>query len=86
MAITIHSALHARQVSYKFEKQLSKYRYNEDLVKLLENIDVMITELSKEEVIVRQTRKDAAYNKKKQEVSEVLDRFEKLLLFLALTE
>lgn len=86
MAITINSALHARQVSYKFEKQLSKYRYNEDLVKLLENIDVMITELSKEEVIVRQTRKDAAYNKKKQEVSEVLDRFEKLLLFLALTE
>lgn len=86
MAKLITSALHARQVAYQYEKQLSKYRYNEDLVKLLENIDVMITELSKEEVLVRQTRKDVNYNKKKQEVSEVLDRFEKLLLFLALTE
>lgn len=46
----------------------------------------MVNELGKAEVLVRQTHKDAKFLQQKQQLIEAMDRFEKLLLIMALTE
>jgi len=86
MNIEFTNAVEARKVSILLHKELKKYSYNADLHKMHQNIEEMIDELSREEVVVRQTRKDGRYQKLKQDILQSMRHLEKFILFLALTE
>jgi hypothetical protein len=68
--------------------QLKNYmktvRYNHDLNKLLKNIEGMITELSKKEVLARQTKKVSILEIPLKNLNESVDNFEKLLIIAKL--
>ena len=86
MAREFNSALEASRVADELYKEMKRFRYNSDLRKMHKNLENMIRDLGKAEVLVRQTHKDARYLAQTQEVISAIDRFEKLLLVLALTE
>lgn len=86
MPYEIKNTIDASQAAYDLCKRLRKLSYNQDLWKMYENIELMIKDLGKEEVVVRQTRKDAKYQKKKQQVIDAINHLEKLMLVLAIIE
>jgi hypothetical protein len=81
-----NTALQASQIVDELYKEMKRFRYNADLRRMHKNIEKMVNELGKAEVLVRQTHKDAKFLQQKQQVIEAIDRFEKLLLVMALTE
>lgn len=60
--------------------QLKNIRYNPDLHKIKKNIESMITELSKQEVIARRTKKSNHCQKILEEINQSVDYLEKLIL------
>lgn len=86
MAKEFQSALQASQIVDGLYKEMKRFRYNSDLHKIHKNLEGMVRELGKAEVLVRQTHRDVRYLAQKQELVDAIDRFEKLLLVLALTE
>ncbi len=86
MAREFNSALQASQIVDELYREMKRFRYNPDLHRIHKNLESMVRELSKAEVLVRQTHKDARYLAQKQDLIDAIDRFEKLLLVLALTE
>lgn len=60
--------------------QLKNIRYNPDLHKIKKNIESMITELSKQEVVARRTKKSNHCQKILEEINQSVDYLEKLIL------
>lgn len=60
--------------------QLKNIRYTPDLHKIKKNIESMITELSKQEVIARRTKKANHCQKILKEINQSVDYLEKLIL------
>jgi vacuolar-type H+-ATPase subunit E/Vma4 len=60
--------------------QLKKIRYNPDLQKIKKNIESMITELNKQEVIARRTKNKSHCEKILTELNQSLDYLEKLII------
>ena len=86
MAREFSSALQASQIVDELYREMKRFRYNSDLQRIHKNLESMVRELGKAEVLVRQTHKDTRYLAQKQDLIDAIDRFEKLLLVLALTE
>jgi hypothetical protein len=63
---------------------LKSLRYNPDLVKMLNNLEKMKTELSKKEVLARQTKKVSIIETPLKNINESIDNFEKLLIIAKL--
>lgn len=63
---------------------LKSLRYNPDLVKMLHNLEKMKTELSKKEVLARQTKKITVLETPLKNINESIDNFEKLLIIAKL--
>ena len=80
------TALQASRIVDELYGEMKRFRYNSDLYRMHKNIQKMVNELGKAEVLVRQTHKDAKFLQQKQQLIEAMDRFEKLLLIMALTE
>lgn len=77
---TITNSLDWRTVESELNSQISRIGYNLDLVKMLHNIDSMVTKLSQLEVEARRTHKTQIVNDQLQKINDAIDRLEKLLL------
>jgi pterin-4a-carbinolamine dehydratase len=57
--MTLKKALDWQTISAKLRKDLAQVSHNPDLKQVYKNIEVMVSELSKNEVIARQTKRDS---------------------------
>ena len=80
----IETSLDWEKVQDSLNSQLESIGYNPDLRKMLKNIDVMVSQLSKLEVEARRTRHDSYSNEQKNKVNKAIDHLEKLLLMAKL--
>ncbi len=80
----IERALDWNQVSNDLKSQLNSVGYNPDLHKFYNNINLMVTELSKLEVSFRRTQKYEILDNKVEQINNAIDRLEKLVLMAKL--
>ena len=80
----IERAIDWNSVSVHLSSQLGTIGYNPDLRKMYTNIDKMVTELSKLEVLFRRTQKYSMLDEKVNEINKAIDHLEKLILIARL--
>ena len=80
----IETSLDWEDIQDNLNDQLESIGYNPDLRKMLKNIDVMVSELSKLEVEARRTHKTSYSDVQKDKVNKAIDHLEKLLLMAKL--
>jgi hypothetical protein len=76
----IERAIDWNKVSNSLSSQMNGIGYNPDLVRMLKNIDKMVTELSKLEVAIRRTGKFSMLDDNVVEINKAIDHLEKLIL------
>lgn len=76
----IERAIDWNRVSSNLSSQMNGIGYNPDLVRMLKNIDKMVTELSKLEVAIRRTGKFSMLDDNVVEINKAIDHLEKLIL------
>ena len=76
----IETALDWQQVSIQISKDLNSIGYNPDLKKMFNNIQLMVTELSKLEVNGRRLRAANYTQKQVEKINNAIDHLEKLIL------
>lgn len=82
--MTISSSLDWEKESDRLVGIISSCGYNPDLKKVFNNINSMITELSKLEVEARRTHNNLKVEECLIKINEAIDRLEKLLLIAKL--
>ena len=60
--------------------------YNPDLVKMKRNLDSMVTELSRQEVVARRTKNPRYLQPQLDNINESINNIEKWILMLKLTQ
>ena len=76
----IETALDWQQVSAKLRIDLNSIGYNPDLQKMFNNLQLMVTELSKLEVNGRRLRSADFTKKEVDKINSAIDHLEKLIL------
>ena len=76
----LQTALDWQTISAKLRKDLAKLSYNPDLKTMLNNIEAMVKELSKEEVIARRTRRTYSTEKQVDKINKAINHLDKLIL------
>lgn len=76
----IETALDWQQVSAKLRIDLNNIGYNPDLQKMFNNLQLMVTELSKLEVNGRRLRSSDFTKKEVDKINSAIDHLEKLIL------
>lgn len=74
------------EVERELMVQIRTVRYNSDLLKVKRNIDNMVRELSKLEVEARRIKNFKYLQPKIDEVNQAIDRLEKTILILLLSQ
>ena len=80
----IETSLDWFNVSNKLRTQLDNLPYNNDLHKMLKNIEKMVTELSKLEVEARRIRNTSYLIDRVNDINKSIDHLEKLILMASL--
>lgn len=80
----IETSLDWEDIQDKLNDQLESIGYNPDLRKMLKNIDIMVSQLSKLEVESRRTHKTTYSDIEKDKINKAIDHLEKLLLMAKL--
>jgi adenine C2-methylase RlmN of 23S rRNA A2503 and tRNA A37 len=76
----IKLALDWQHVSANLRKQLASINYNPDLKQMLNNIDLMVNDLSRAEVVARQTRRTYHLESHLEKINKAINHLEKLIL------
>ena len=76
----IETALDWQEVSIQMSKDLNSIGYNPDLKKMFNNIQLMVTELSKLEVNGRRLRTTNYTQSQVEKINKAIDHLEKLIL------
>jgi len=76
----IETALDWQEVSAKIRSDLNSLGYNPDLKKMFNNIQLMVTELSKLEVDGRRIRAKDYTQNQVEKINKAIDHLEKLIL------
>jgi len=76
----IKLALDWQPVSAHLRKQLATINHNPDLKQMLKNIDLMVNDLSRAEVIARQTRRTYHLESHLEKINKAINHLEKLIL------
>jgi hypothetical protein len=76
----IETALDWQEVSIQMSKDLNSIGYNPDLKKMFNNIQLMVTELSKLEVNGRRIRSTNYTQSQVEKINKAIDHLEKLIL------
>jgi hypothetical protein len=76
----IETALDWQEVSIQISKDLNSIGYNPDLKKMFNNIQLMVTELSKLEVNGRRLRTTNFTQELVDKINKAIDHLEKLIL------
>ena len=80
----IKQATDWQTVSTKIRRELTEIKYNPDLYKMLKNIDAMVTEISKLEVIYRRAISRPSLDAKLADANKAISHLEKLILMAKL--
>ena len=80
MDMRIQTALDWQEVSMQIRRDLDRVGYNPDLRKMYNNIQLMITELSKLEVNGRRIRSTDYTQNQVDKINKAIDHLEKLIL------
>lgn len=78
--MAIKNSLEWKDESLRLTKEIFSCGYNPDLHKICNNIDTMVSDLSKLEVEARRTHKTYLVEEKIAEINSAIDRLEKLTL------
>lgn len=78
--MTITYAIDWQQIRSKLRVEFSTIGYNPDLNKMLKNIDLMVTELSKLEVLARRNHSLLLTKEKVEEINKAIKHLEQFLL------
>jgi hypothetical protein len=76
----IETALDWQEVSIQISKDLNSIGYNPDLKKMFNNLQLMVTELSKLEVDGRRLRAKNYTQNQVEKINNAIDHLEKLIL------
>lgn len=76
----VEDALDAKKVCDELRHQLALLKYNPDLLKMLKNIESMVTELSKKEVEARQLKRVKIIEKPLEDINQSIVHLEQLIL------
>jgi hypothetical protein len=76
----IKHALDWQSVSADLRKQLGTINHNPDLKQMLKNIDLMVNDLSRAEVVARQTRRTYHLESHREKINKAINHLEKLIL------
>jgi len=76
----IQTALDWQEVSMQIRNDLDRVGYNPDLRKMYNNIQIMVTELSKLEVNGRRIKSTDFTQKEVEKINKAIDHLEKLIL------
>jgi hypothetical protein len=80
----IETALDFQDVSIALKRDIQSAGYNPDLIKMLKNIETMVTDLSKLEVTARRIQKFSYTVDLVNKINASIDRLEKLILMAQL--
>lgn len=78
--------LECSRIADELYLKLRQVRYNADLHKMYKNIERMVEDISKAEVVCRQRKNYSAMEKHVEQFKEAVDRLEKLILIALLME
>lgn len=84
MGMKIQVSTDWQEIHRQLRIEMRAVGHNHDLDKFLKNIDVMVSELSKIEVVARRTHSTVLYRERLDQVNTAIDRLEKLLLMAKL--
>lgn len=73
-------ALDWQIISANLRKDLKNVSHNPDLKKMLQNIEDMVTELSRSEVIARQTKRTSMLTSQIEKINKSIGHLQKLIL------
>lgn len=73
-----------QDVHKRIRAELNSIGYNSDFDKMVRNIDTMVSDLSKIEVVARRTRNTVLYSEKLESINTAIDRLMKLILMAKL--
>ena len=76
----IQTALDWQEISAQIRRDLDRVGYNPDLKKMFNNIQLMVTELSKLEVNGRRIRSTDYTQSQVEKINKAIDHLEKLIL------
>ncbi len=80
----IQISLDWQRVNAELSSQLSSSGFNVDLRRMLSNITLMVTELSKLEVEARRSKSDRVTQEKVADINKAINHLEKLILMAML--
>jgi hypothetical protein len=80
----VTSAIQGREKIDEVRKILRTLPFNPDLLKLLKNCESICTEVSKKEVLGRNSRQNYHTEKPLKDLNDAIDRLEKLILLAKL--
>jgi hypothetical protein len=81
-----NNAVEAQKLVDALSKRLKELNYNSDLKKMIKNLDHLVTELSKAEVVARTNRAPGIAQKPKEELARAIDYADKMLLLAILCQ
>ena len=84
--MTFETAVDAQKLIHALRIRLKELHYNPDLKKMVENLDVLVTELSKAEVIARTNRAPGIAQKPKEELAKAIHYADNMLLLAKLCQ
>lgn len=84
--MNVQTALEGREVCDQLRKDLAKLRYNPDLVKMLRNIENMVTEISKLEVACRRAHSRTVLEIPLKNLNESINHLRQFILIARLME
>ena len=80
LKMEIKTALDWQKVGTALRKQLATVNYNPDLKLMFKNIEDMISELSKAEVVARQTKRTYHLDGQLQKINKRINHLEQMIL------
>jgi hypothetical protein len=80
------TAVEAQKIVDNLFRRLKELNYNPDLKKMIKNLDHLVTELSKAEVVARTNRAPGIAQKPKEELAKAIDYADKMLLLAILCQ
>jgi hypothetical protein len=75
-----------QEVERDLRSQIKMIRYNPDLIKMKKNIEIMITELSRQEVEARRTKNPRYLLPQLDKINTAIHNLEKWILMLQLSQ
>ena len=81
-----NNAVEAQKLVDALSKRLKELNYNPDLKKMIKNLDHLVTELSKAEVVARTNRAPGIAQRPKEELAKAIDYADKMLLLAILCQ